>query len=112
MKKILPALALCILAVSCNQNPPPSAYAKGQASQTMDQSQPADWQITAKVKETLLADTSLSPSNRLVSVNTTDGVVTLTGTVSSQDQMNEIVNKTVSVSGVKSVNNQMTLSQP
>ncbi len=110
MKNILSVIAICILAASCDQTPPPPSYANSQPAQTEDSIQSADWIITAKVKETLLADTALSPSNRLVSVSTTDGVVTLSGNVSSQAQIDEIVKAVISVPGVLRVNNQMTLS--
>ena len=72
----------------------------------------SDWQLTLKVKEAILSDSLLSPSNRFVSVSTTDGVVTLTGKVSSQEQMKQIIKKAEGISGVKRVDNQMTISSP
>lgn len=105
MIKTLLAMTLCTLVASCNS----SNYADGQSNQSDSQSQ-ADWQITAKVKEAILSDSSLAPGNRFVSVSTTNGVVTLTGNISSQDQINKIVKKAGSVSGVKRVQNNMLLS--
>lgn len=111
MKKFLPALALCFISASGNQSPEPCSYGKDTSSNKEDPSQSADWILTTKVKEAILADSSLSPSNRFVSVSTTDGVVTLTGEVSNQQQMDEIVKKASKISGVKKVKNQMTLAK-
>ncbi|MES2200168.1 MAG: BON domain-containing protein [Chlamydiota bacterium] len=113
MKKLLPAIALCTLLVSCSPTPPSpmASYANAQPGQEESQSLSSDWEITMRIKETILGDSALSPSNRLISVNTTNGVVTLTGNVSSQDQIDEIMNKVAAIPGVKKVVNQMALSQ-
>ncbi len=103
MKNILSVIALCLLSASCNQSPSATDYAKEQS---------ADSVITIKVKEAILTDNSLSPSNRFVSVTTTHGVVVLTGNVSSKEQIEKIVRKAKSVSGVKKVDNQIVLSDP
>ena len=74
-------------------------------------SQSADWEITTKVKGSIMASgDSLSASARMVSVSTTDGVVTLTGTVASRDEMHKVVKIVQNVSGVKSVVSQLTVS--
>ena len=68
-----------------------------------------DWEITAKVKALILGDMSISVASRFVTVNTQNGVVTLTGEVTSRDDMNRIVNTARAVEGVKKVDNQMTV---
>ncbi len=108
MKKILFIPALCILCASCNSD---SGNVLGYSSgNNKEQSQPADWEITANVKKTLLMDSSLSAHARLISVTTNDGVVVLTGTVSSKDERRKVVKMVKSVTGVKSVDNQLTIS--
>lgn len=102
MKKMLPAIALCILNASCNQNSSSSKYAKEVW---------ADSEITIQVKKAILTDSSLTPGNRFVSVTTDHGVVTITGDVSNISQMNQIVKKAEGVSGVQKVENQMSLSK-
>ena len=105
MKQILPVIALCLLGVSCNQSQDSAA--------NYDSSSKQDWsdtKITAKVKESILADNSLAPGNRFVSITTTNGVVVITGNVSSAEQMRKIAKKAEGVSGVRRVENQMVLS--
>lgn len=108
MNKFLPILALCALFTSYGLNAAPSDQTNAPATPKEEQS--PDWQLTVKVKEAILANGELSPSNRFVSVTTTDGVVTLTGNVSTVDQINEIVKTAEGVSGVKKVINQMVVS--
>ena len=60
-----------------------------------------DATITAKVKASLLSDSVLKSTN--VSVETNQGVVQLSGAVSTKDQETEAVQATNKVSGVKSV---------
>ncbi len=55
-------------------------------------------------------DNSLSSSARMISVTTNKGVVTLTGTVASNEESHKIVKMVKSVPGVKSVDNQLTVS--
>ncbi len=103
MKNMVIALILCAVGTGCNQTSSFNSYAQQQYS---------DSEITVRVKEAILTDGALSPSNRFVSVVTTNGVVTLTGSVSSSEQMTEIVNKAAAIPGVLRVDNQMTLSAP
>lgn len=95
---------MCLLCFACNRED--SYTTKG----NQPQENVGDWEITAEVKTEIMADASITSSARFVSVNTTNGVVTLTGTVSSQDERDRIVNIAKSVTGVVSVNNQMTIS--
>lgn len=71
--------------------------------------QDADWQITTRVKTALMKDNSLSSSGRLVSIETTDGVVTLTGNVPSTDESRSIERKVKAIKGVRGVDNQLTI---
>lgn len=105
VKKILFIPAICILCASCSGNS--NDYSNGNNQM---QSQPSDWDITANVKKTLVADNSLSSSARMISVTTNNGVVTLTGTVASKEESRRVVRMVKNVSGVKSVDNQLTIS--
>ncbi|MES2200169.1 MAG: BON domain-containing protein [Chlamydiota bacterium] len=104
MNKILPILVLSAMFFGGQG----SLSAVDESVETEDESS-SDWQITLKVKSAILADGSLSPSNRFVSVSTTDGVVTITGKVSDRYQRTEIVKKAESVAGVKKVVDKMTI---
>lgn len=68
-----------------------------------------DAAITGKIKSAMVAEPGLKAMQ--VNVDTKDGVVTLTGNVDSQqdiDRAREIAQKT---DGVKSVNNQLTVKK-
>ncbi len=107
MKKILLLPALCAMLVSCCGDGKDSY---GNSTQTQS-SQSADWEITTKVKGSIMASgDSLSASARMVSVSTDNGVVTLTGTVATREEMNKVVKIAKNVSGVKSVNNELSIA--
>jgi len=110
MKKILLLIPVfCLICVGCaSGNNTGSQKANGQGSN--GQASSADWAITTKVKAAIMADSSLSASSRMVSVSTTNGVVTLSGNVASQSDMDRIMSITQGVNGVQSVDNQMTVS--
>lgn len=61
----------------------------------------ADARITAAIKAKLVADSGLSSLS--ISVNTTDGVVTLAGAVSSADQISRAISIALEVDGVNKV---------
>lgn len=105
MKKLLLIPALCLVCYSCGSG---DCCQRNKPVESQETS--ADWVITTKVKTEILADTSISGSARFVSVSTTDGVVTLTGSVSSKSDRDKIVKIAKNVSGVKKVNNQITIS--
>ncbi|WP_350029428.1 BON domain-containing protein [Caballeronia sp. GAWG1-5s-s] len=65
----------------------------------------SDASVTARVKTALLADPGLK--SLAVSVSTYRGVVVLSGTVNSEEQIRKAVAVTRSVSGVQSVNNDL-----
>jgi hyperosmotically inducible periplasmic protein len=108
MKKLLLIPALCVLCCACNTknnnngNNPDDQNQSGETS--------ADWEITTKVKAQIMSDSTISASARMVSVETTDGVVTLTGSVPTEDDMDRIVMIVQQVNGVVRVDNQMTVS--
>ncbi len=119
MKRILLTLALGLLAVSCSSNNSSNGgYSSNTSNQhnsgcsgyQSDTSDTSDTGITTRVKSAIMSDTSISGSTRFVSVSTTNGVVTLTGTVSSSQDMHRVVHIANGVQGVKRVDNQLTIS--
>jgi osmotically-inducible protein OsmY len=87
------------------RQPSPSTQDEGMGEATgqyMD-----DAAITTKVKAALLANTTLKSLG--ISVETTEGVVHLTGDVSSNAQKSEAERVAKSVKGVKSVDNRLTV---
>ena len=109
MKKNLFIPVMCVLFASCSSN---SGTPNGTSNANQTQSQSSDWTITANVKKNLMADNSLSSSARMISVTTNNGVVTLTGTVISSEENRKVVRIVKSVSGVTSVDNQLTIANP
>lgn len=71
-----------------------------QAGQTIADAT-ADARTTTAIKARLIADKSLSALN--ISVNTTDGVVTLSGSVSSMEDIGRAMLLAMEVDGVKEV---------
>jgi len=109
MKKILFLPVICLMFAGCNSatiNPDGSV----RINQRQDQTAPADWQITLQVKKALMSDNSLALGDQFISVSTTNGVVTLTGEVSTETQMNKIIKIVRNVNGVVNVNNQLTIA--
>lgn len=103
MKKYLLIPALCLMCVGCDQ-----AAHNDNVGSSKEHS--ADWAITTKVKAAIMADVSLSASARMVSVETTDGVVTLTGTVPTKADRNRIGQIAKNVQGVQDVENDIEVS--
>ncbi|WP_349570505.1 BON domain-containing protein [Azotobacter salinestris] len=73
------------------------------AGETMDKAEDAvsDTWITSKVKSTFLADSDLDGMD--IKVETNQGVVSLSGTVSSQAEKDLAIQKAMSIKGVKDV---------
>ena len=66
-----------------------------------------DATITTKVKAAVMAEPNLKTSD--INVDTKDGVVTLAGTVNSQDEKQKANSAAQSVQGVKSVSDQLVV---
>jgi hypothetical protein len=98
MGMILPAMLvlLPLLVLGCRTNQLPETQAK-------------DVQITAKIKGKLASEVRLATVTN-VDVNTTNGVVTLSGTVSSPEEKEKVQTIAKSVEGVKSVNNNLQVA--
>lgn len=69
-----------------------------------------DSAITAKVKAAIVAEPDLSALE--IKVNTSDGVVTLTGTVDTQQKIERAAQVAQTIDGVKTVDNQLSLKAP
>lgn len=110
MKKLLLIPAICLLCFSCNHDKECNNKACNNKPMK-SQEQPSDWSITTKVKSAIMTDSSISASARFVSVNTTKGVVTLTGNVPTRADRQKIVHIVKRVHGVNRVNDKMTISK-
>ncbi len=104
MKKLWVIPTLCLICAACGDGgyTGPDRVQSRQNDQAVAPMTP-DWELTVKVKAELMADTSLPASARLISVSTTDGVVTLTGSVASRADRYSIVRAVQNVKGVAKV---------
>jgi osmotically-inducible protein OsmY len=71
----------------------------------------ADRKITQQIRQAVTKDDSLSTSAQNVTIVTQDGKVTLRGTVKSDSEKQKIAEKAKQVSGVKNVENLITVKQ-
>jgi hyperosmotically inducible protein len=71
----------------------------------------ADRKITQQIRQAVTKDDSLSTSAQNVTIVTQDGKVTLRGTVKSPSEKQKIAEKAKQVSGVKNVDNLITVKQ-
>jgi hyperosmotically inducible protein len=94
-------------------NPDNSANNKAQ-SHTADQQSEAtsDRMLTKKIRQSLVADKSLSTYGHNVKIITKDGMVTLKGPVHSEEEKSSIASKAAEVAGSPDkVTNQLTVKQ-
>ena len=110
MKKQLFFLSsMCLMLTSCqNMNESPEK-ARNAQDRMIEAENETDRGITQKIRQSLMDDDSLSINAKNVKIITTNGVVTLRGTVNNEREKNEIGRKTKAVSGVKSVDNQLEI---
>ncbi len=104
----------CLLLTGCNnqtgnKKPEMSAKEKKEGCKVVCPEHSADWIISAKVKEAIMADSELSARARIMSVSTTDGVVTLGGTVISQAEADKAIKVAKSIEGVKKVKSMLKI---
>ena len=102
-----------------DQAKPPSSTAPDNSSQNKNHDKTADSQkentsdreITQKIRQSIMADKSLSTYAHNVKIITQDGQVTLKGPVQDQNEKETIASKAADVAGTGKVNNQLTVKQ-
>jgi Predicted periplasmic or secreted lipoprotein len=104
MKRIWMIPALCLLCFGCNND-----HHKEHKKHHSEESS-ADWKITIKAKSIIMTDGHISFRARFVSVATRQGVVTLSGTVSSKEDVHRLIKIVKDIQGVEKVDDQMTIS--
>lgn len=115
-------LSLCCVPLATyaqEQTAPPSTTAPDNSGKnklhvkTADQQQEStsDRDITKKIRQSLIADKSLSTYGHNVKIITQNGVVTLKGPVHSEEEKQTIAAKAADVVGQDKVTNQITVKQ-
>jgi len=72
---------------------------------------PSDREITQKIRQSIMADKSLSTYAHNLKIIARDGQVTLKGPVRDENEKATIASKAAEVAGAGKVNNQLTLKQ-
>lgn len=113
MKRLMFVPVACLLLAGCNNQTDnkksEKKHAEKEGCKVVCPEHSADWVISAKVKEAIMADTDLSARARIMSVSTTDGVVTLGGVVRSQAEADKAIKVAKSIEGVKKVKSMLTI---
>jgi osmotically-inducible protein OsmY len=102
-----------------DQVSPPSSTAPDNSSQNKKNDKTADNQkengsdreTTQKIRQSIVADKSLSTYAHNVKIITQGGQVTLKGPVKSESEKEAIASKAADVAGTGKVNNQLTVKQ-
>jgi hyperosmotically inducible protein len=111
---VLPATAFCQDQSSPPMTSPDNSGKNKAHSNTADQQSEAtsDRMMTKKIRQSLVADKSLSTYAHNVKIITKDGMVTLKGPVHSEEEKSAIASKTAEVAGgPDKVTNQLTVKQ-
>jgi hyperosmotically inducible protein len=87
---------------------------RNEAEATADRQKmnPADRELTRKIRSAVMDDKSLSTYAHNVKIISQDGVVTLKGPVRSDEERKTIEAKAAEIAGSGSVRNQMTVAAP
>jgi osmotically-inducible protein OsmY len=83
-----------------------------QATADQQKNNPADLEITQRIRKALTADKSLSTYAHNVKVITQGGKVTLKGPVRSADEKKAVELKAAEVAGAENITNQITVAAP
>ena len=111
---VLPTAAFCQDQSSAPMTSPDNSATNKAHSQTADQQSEAtsDRMLTKKIRQSLMADKSLSTYGHNVKIITKDGMVTLKGPVHSEEEKSSIASKAAEVAGSPDkVTNQLTVKQ-
>jgi len=112
MKKLLTCFALLSL-VSCDNNKTTDSMNPhtNESDHNMNYQMHSDNDITKNLTKSLSNDSSLSTNARTTHVSTSNGVVTLNGTVNSAAERDKVVQIAQMTPGVKSVRNNLTIKK-
>jgi len=112
-------IGMPLVARAQDQATPPSSSAPDNSSQNKKHARTAesqkenasDREITQKIRQSIVADKSLSTYAHNVKIITQDGQVTLKGPVQNEEEKQAIASRAADVAGTGKVNNQLTVKQ-
>ncbi len=82
----------------------------GQPTADQQKSNKADRELTQKIRKSVFSDKSLSVSAHNVKIISRDGMVTLRGTVKSDDEKKSIEDKATEIAGQGKVTSELTVT--
>jgi osmotically-inducible protein OsmY len=88
----------------------PAQDKDGQPTADQQKSNKPDRELTQKIRKAVVADKSLSVSAHNVKIITRDGMVTLRGTVKSDDEKKSIEDKATEIAGQGKVTSELTVT--
>lgn len=103
------ACAALILLCGCSQETQGKTYDSKPVTATDQSNDPADIEITTRIRQSLVDANDLSMAAENVTVVSQKGIVTLRGTVATADEMRRIESIAQGVSGVQRVDNQIVV---
>ena len=108
------AFAMLCPVMQAQQPAPDNTKANQGSTPTADQQNmnPADREITQKIRKAIHEDSAISVYAHNIKVITQNGKVTLKGPVRSEDEKKSIAAKAVAVAGEGNVTNQLEIAPP
>lgn len=106
--KLIACVALIALC-GCSDETQGKTHDSAPVTATDQSNDSADLEITSRIRQALIDANDLSTAGENVTVVTQKGVVTLRGSVSSADEKSRIQSMAAKVSGVKRVDNELTV---
>jgi osmotically-inducible protein OsmY len=125
MKKIFLITMLSLTVVACDRHDKPSNLASqdydnternvrdrdASAKTPLDQSETeADRAITQRIRQAIMADSSLSTNAKNIKIITIHGVVTLRGPIASAQEKETIARKINNIQGIVRIENQLDVT--
>ena len=110
------ACALVALPAAAQQTPPDNTKVnkadreKGAVTADQQKETAADRDLTRKIRQSVIADKSLSTYAHNVKIVAQDGQVTLKGPVRSEAEKTAIVSKATEIAGVGKITNEITVA--
>lgn len=109
-KHLLVISSLCILFTACESNRTVVQSDKNHPAVEKTNETDEDRSITNRIHEAISRDTTLTDF-RSIQVSTSNGTVTLKGTIANDNEKNDLTRKIKGMNGVKDVDNQLEVSR-
>lgn len=110
LKQLITLSALSLAFFGCNMENHTARVVPDQGAVEQGETEP-DRNVTQAIRQSLMRDSGLSITAKNIVITTRDGIVTLKGTVNSEEEKRMIESQAKAAAGAKSVNNQIIVSE-